>query len=113
MTWKGMLDRCYNEDSRGYKYSGAKGIRVCARWFEFENFVADMGRRPNAMFLDRIDASDHYTSKNCRWATKKNLYNRKHTGRALRTQRIIHNLRGKSRDDNASYSDLHHVLDVC
>lgn len=41
-TWRSMHIRCYDPRNASYKVYGAKGIRVCKRWFKFENFFADM-----------------------------------------------------------------------
>lgn len=70
-SWAHMKERCANPDCRQFKWYGAKGISVCARWLQFNNFFTDMGVRPNGTTLDRIDSTRGYEPGNCRWATSK------------------------------------------
>lgn len=69
-TWLSMFDRCYNENSSAYRHYGARGIKVCDRWHNFDSFVADIGQRPKGMTLDRRDNDKGYEPNNVRWATQ-------------------------------------------
>ena len=43
-TWKNMIDRCYDKNNKYYKNYGAKGITVCERWKDFNNFLEDFDK---------------------------------------------------------------------
>ena len=81
-VWLGMRRRCTNPNRPNYKYYGARGIKVCERWDDFQNFLDDMGPRPGPEYtVERKDNDRDYEPDNCYWATrdvqnrnKSNLY---------------------------------------
>lgn len=71
LSWQRMKTRCFNQNSVDYARYGGRGITVCDRWLQFENFLEDMGARPDGLQLDRIDNNGNYEPSNCRWVSKK------------------------------------------
>lgn len=98
-TWSGMKQRCNNPKNPAYAKYGGRGIKVCERWSEFDNFLEDMGEKPTpAHSLDRVDPSMDYRPDNCRWAN--------HTERAVnKSDAVIYTVDGieMSKGQLASY----------
>src|SRR5258708_6328911 len=69
-VWKTIRDRCNNPKSKKYPYYGGRGIKLCERWNDYENFIADMGPRASGMTIERVNNDGDYEPSNCKWATQ-------------------------------------------
>ncbi len=77
--YRGMYERCYNENNVSYRNYGAKGIKIDDRWLGpdgLSNFIKDMGPTfdPN-LTIDRTDPKGNYSKENCTWADNKHQQN--------------------------------------
>jgi hypothetical protein len=71
-SWGAMKTRCDNPTHNAYARYGGRGVTYQKEWASFENFLKDMGVKPDPeMELDRIDNEKNYCKENCRWATRK------------------------------------------
>lgn len=65
-SWASMKGRVRFDKGTTYTYFG---VSMDPRWMEFENFLADMGERPEGTTLDRDDNDKGYWPGNCAWRT--------------------------------------------
>ena len=83
-AWKNMKQRCLNPNNKRYSDYGGRGITICDRWLNLDNFLADMGSRPTAKHsLDRIDNDGDYQKDNCKWSTRVEQENNKRSNRLI------------------------------
>ena len=83
-AWAQMKQRCFNPNHKAYSNYGDRGITVCDRWLDSDNFLTDMGTKPSPKHsLDRINNDGDYCPKNCRWATKAEQDNNRRSNRFI------------------------------
>jgi hypothetical protein len=77
--WSAVKTRCYNKNNPGYKYYGARGIKMHSSWvndfYSFQSYLIslpsfdenNLGRQ--GVTLDRIDCNKDYEPGNLRWVS--------------------------------------------
>lgn len=84
VTWCSMIQRCTNQKHASFKNYGGRGVSVYASWIaSFDQFLADMGPRPNGHSIDRINHDGDYEPTNCRWASKEDQQNNRRDNRTI------------------------------
>ena len=67
--WDSMKRRCEKPNNQHYDRYGARGIKVCPEWHDFEDFeqwALSNGYR-DGLSIDRIDNDGDYCPGNCQW----------------------------------------------
>ncbi len=109
-TWASMRQRCNNENDDKYSRYGGRGIKVCDRWNDFENFYVDMGERPKGMTIDRLDNTKGYFLSNCRWAACRIQQNNRRNNRIILFNGKSQTIAQWSRDTGIPYSVIYSRL---
>ena len=69
--------RCTNPNITQWEDYGGRGIEF--RFNSFQEFIKELGSRPDGYTLDRIDNDGHYEIGNVKWSTRKEQGQNKRT----------------------------------
>jgi len=70
-SWWAMVDRCNNPKSQPYKNYGGRGVKVCERWLDYDNFAEDMvDGHEKGLTIERVNVDGNYEKDNCCWVTQ-------------------------------------------
>lgn len=90
--WLHMKSRCLNEKDISFKNYGARGIKVCNEWLDYNNFAKwslENGFKEE-LELDRINTNGNYEPSNCRYITSlENRRNRRVTRKAVYEGKVM------------------------
>ena len=112
-SWSGMKARCQNQNHIEYPRYGGRGITMCESWHSFENFLKDMGLRPEGCSIDRIDNEGNYEPSNCRWATDKEQARNRRNSRLLTVDGVTKTVAEWSEHESATKAtNIYRRLDL-
>jgi len=82
--WIAIFQRCYHKNCIEYPNYGQRGIIVCERWHNIDNFIEDMySSYKKDLQIDRINNNGNYEPSNCKWSTGKQNSNNKRNNRII------------------------------
>jgi len=116
-AWLRIKSVCTNPNDSSYHLYGGIGIKISEEWYyNFSQFLKDVGIKPNNSILDRKNQQDDFIPSNVFWRTKSSLNDNKKTGfqYKLKLQSNIFKTTRQSNisklHDNQIFSKLHDTL---
>ena len=106
--WFDMKRRCYQPQNKRYNRYGARGIKVCDEWFNFQNFFdwALANDYKDNLTLDRKNMDGDYCPENCRWADVYTQANNRANNHFITYKGETKTMMEWSREMNINYSTL-------
>lgn len=111
--FQGMMKRCYSQNSKDYRWYGARGIGIYDKWrsnpFKFEEWALSNGYA-NDLTIDRIDSDKDYCPENCRWITIEDNAKYKSTTTILIVDGISHTGKDWAKECNFGCNVINQML---
>lgn len=109
--WNHMKRRCLNPTNKAYKDYGGRGIKICEKWLNFENFYRDMGPRPSSKHsIERVNNDGNYEPDNCLWILKSDQNKNQRSNLIINYQGETKILSEWAKSLNLKYMFLYHRL---
>ena len=107
--YRGMKDRCYNQNIPEYHNYGGRGITICDEWLNdpsaFFKWSLENGYSDD-LTIDRKDNDKGYSPDNCQWSTFVEQQNNKSNNTLLTKDEETHTIAEWSRILNISASTI-------
>lgn len=108
-VYKGLRKRCNNPNCKDYPDYGGRGIEC--RYTSFQEFLADVGRRPTVKHkIDRIDNDGHYEVGNVKWSTDTESANNKRNNHRLTYNGVTKTIPDWARSMDMTITALRHRI---
>ena len=113
--YRGMKDRCYNQNMPEYHNYGGRGITICDAWLNdpssFFKWSLENGYSDD-LTIDRKDNDKGYSPENCWWTTEIEQHNNTRRNRYVEYKGEVHTLAEWCRILDLNYSTVKTRLNV-
>lgn len=111
--WTGIKNRCGDKNNISYYLYGERGIKLCERWKDVNNFIDDMyPSYVKGLDIDRIDNNGNYEPSNCRWITRKENCNNRRSNKIIEYNSEKRNISQWAESLDIPYWRLQHRLAI-
>ena len=73
-AWRRMMKVCYDKQSKEFSSYGEKGVIVYERWHNYDNFIVDIGIKPEGASLVRLNKLKGYLPGNVSYMNESDSY---------------------------------------
>lgn len=117
-VWSGIKNRCFNQNTKEYKWYGKRGITMCEEWkndfLSFYTWAHSHGYIDSAergqYTIDRINPDGNYCPDNCRIATQLEQMNNVRTNHLVTCNGETHTIAEWSRKTGISQGKIRNRL---